>query len=187
MQNRKERIWKKHTCMSTFNWALESSTWTFICNARGLVLVKYGISQAALILFSYVSFQHLLQAAHVTPGNWAWRLLLLVSCLAYSSTLMIGSICSSENIYIFHGVTIPEDRALYSHWSGNLRSKKLLINFSKGSSYKLEYVDSFPSLLCFTRSPIRIAHAILASAAHPTPLEPSWLQPAYDIQRAVGN
>jgi hypothetical protein len=87
---------------------------------------------------------------------------------------MIDAVCSSET---------------YLHTSRryNFGSNKLLTNISKGLSYKHEYMNSFPSFHYFTRSPIRIEHAILASATHPTPLQPSWLQPAYVIYRAVEN
>jgi hypothetical protein len=48
----------------------------------------------------------------------------LVSCLAYSSTLKMEAICSSETSVGFHGTTrryIPEDGTAHSDRCGNLR------------------------------------------------------------------
>jgi hypothetical protein len=50
---------------------------------------------------------------------------MLVCCLAYSSTLNIEAVCSSQSLVGFHQTTwhfTPEDRTLHSHCCENLKS-----------------------------------------------------------------
>jgi hypothetical protein len=58
-------------------------------------------------------------------GFWPCRLILIVSCLAYSPTLKMEAICSSETLGSLRTTRRynPDDRILHSYRHENLKSE----------------------------------------------------------------